>query len=145
MCRQTRSERCQIRLYRYALILDRVSPMAHVRTRTRTHPDAHTVYIHSHAVALGATCLLMHPLSVCDLPPLFRVFLDSHALCSLCALAFCFSLRDRPAPKGMLVTCSIERNRSGISNKLFPQYELYLDMASDKRFLLAAKKRSACG
>jgi len=44
----------------------------------------------------------------------------------------------RPVKPKTMVQCYILRNRKGISNKLYPSYELY---TKDDQFLAAAKKR----
>jgi len=42
--------------------------------------------------------------------------------------------------RGTTLQCTIIRNKTGIKNKLYPSYELYI--GESERFLLAAKKRS---
>jgi hypothetical protein len=46
----------------------------------------------------------------------------------------------KPAPKGILVQCRIERDKG--FDKLHPEYHLYLEIPEGKKvFLLAARKR----
>lgn len=45
-----------------------------------------------------------------------------------------------PVPKGIVLQCYILRNKKGLSNKMYPMYELYLE--EEDKFLMAGKKRS---
>jgi len=51
----------------------------------------------------------------------------------------------KPCPKGVTVQCKIQRCKSGIKNRMYPTYQLFLsksmNQSKNEKFLLAARKR----
>ena len=56
-------------------------------------------------------------------------------------MRFGFSLFFSPAPEGVIIQCTIRRDRSNWKKKLWPQYNLNLSNQG-YRFLMSARKRS---